>query len=553
MLKSENYIWLNDYAQQFLEKDYLLPGQTVDQRVTEICENAEAILKKPGFANKFKNYFKRGWYSFATPIWTNFGTDRGLPISCFGTYISDDSASIVTAQAEISMMSKHGGGTSAYLGKLRERGALIKGGRNGHTGGACHFAQLFNTNINVWSQGSTRRGSFAAYLDIDHGDIMEWLTIKSEGSPIQDISFGVCVPDYWLREMKAGDVYKRKVWAKVLESRNNTGYPYIIFIDTVNRNTVDVYKNNNLRINQSNLCTEIMLPNHDWWSFVCDLSSMNILYYDEWRHTDAVEMIVYFLDAVMSEFIVKAQKIAYLHRAQWFAEANRALGLGWLGWHSYLQSKGIAWESMEAKQKNVEVAKKIFIDAYTASQKMAKEYGEPELLKGYGRRHTTLIAIAPTTSSSFILGQASKSIEPFLANVIITDLAKGKFTVKNPFLERILVTRGRNDEATWDSIMKNRGSVQHLDFLSEHEKNVFKTFSEISPMEIIIQAAQRQKWIDQAQSLNLIIDPGIPVKDVNALVLKAWELEVKSLYYQFNVNAAQQVARGILACSSCEA
>jgi ribonucleoside-diphosphate reductase alpha chain len=353
--------------------------------------------------------------------------------------------------------------------------------------------------------------------------------------------------------MKAGDTDKRRIWAKVLESRNNTGYPYIIFIDTVNRNTVDVYKAKQLRIRHSNLCTEIMLPNTAWWSFVCDLSSMNILYYDDWKNTDAVEMIVYFLDAVMEEFIRKASKIAYMHRAQWFAEAHRALGLGWLGWHSYLQSKNIAWESMEAKLRNVEVAKNIFNAAYAASQKMAKEYGEPELLKGYGRRHTTLMAIAPTTSSSFILGQVSKSIEPFLANFMITDLAKGKFSIKNPYLERLLQEKGQNNERTWDFITKNRGSVQHLNCLNEHEKNVFKTFSEISPMEIIVQAAQRQKYVDQAQSLNLIIDPGIPVKDVNALILNAWELEVKSLYYQFNVNAAQQLARGILTCSSCEA
>jgi ribonucleoside-diphosphate reductase alpha chain len=549
----QGYVWLNDLSQQFLEKDYLLPGQTVDQRVTEICQTAEEILKKPGFAEKFKSYVKRGWYSFASPIWTNFGNDRGSPISCFGTYIDDDSASIVTAQAEISMMSKHGGGTSASLTNLRGRGSPIKGGRNGQTGGAVHFAQLFNSSINVWSQGSTRRGSLALYLDIDHPDIIEWLTIKSEGSPIQDTSFGVCVPDYWIREMKAGDTDKRRIWAKVLESRNNTGYPYIIFIDTVNRNTVDVYKAKQLRIRHSNLCTEIMLPNTAWWSFVCDLSSMNILYYDDWKNTDAVEMIVYFLDAVMEEFIRKASKIAYMHRAQWFAEAHRALGLGWLGWHSYLQSKNIAWESMEAKLRNVEVAKNIFNAAYAASQKMAKEYGEPELLKGYGRRHTTLMAIAPTTSSSFILGQVSKSIEPFLANFMITDLAKGKFSIKNPYLERLLQEKGQNNERTWDFITKNRGSVQHLNCLNEHEKNVFKTFSEISPMEIIVQAAQRQKYVDQAQSLNLIIDPGIPVKDVNALILNAWELEVKSLYYQFNVNAAQQLARGILTCSSCEA
>jgi ribonucleoside-diphosphate reductase alpha chain len=548
-----NYVWLNQASQQFLNEDYLTPGQTVDQRVTDIAVNAEYILQKKGFADKFKEYVRRGWFSLSTPIWTNAGTDRGFPISCFGTNIEDDSASILAAQAEISMMSKNGGGTSASFTKLRQRGALIKGGRNGRTGGPVHFAQLFNNSINVWSQGSTRRGSFAGYMDIDHADIMEWLNFKTEGNLIQDISFGVCVPDYWLREMIGGDSAKRQVWARVLESRNNTGFPYIIFIDTVNRNTVDVYKDNGLRINHSNLCTEILLPNNEIWSFVCDLASMNILYYDDWKNTDAVETIVYFLDANMSEFIKKAYNTAFMSRPVRFAQEHRALGLGWLGWHSYLQSKGIPWESMQAKQKNIEIAKNIFESAYEASRKMGKEYGMPDLLKPYGRRHSTLIAIAPTTSSSFILEQVSKSIEPFFANYVVVDLAKGKFSNKNPHLKKVLAAKGKDDYHTWNSILENSGSVQHLSCLNNEEKAIFKTFKEISPMEIIIQAAQRQKFVDQGQSLNLVIDPSIPVKDVNALILKAWELEIKTLYYQINVNAAQQLARGILSCANCEA
>ncbi len=1072
-------------SQIFLERDYLLPKQTVDQRVNIICNAAEKILGIPGFAKRFKSNFKKGWYSLSTPIWTNFGTDRGLPISCYGSSISDSMESIASTWAEICMMTKHGGGTSAIF-DLRGRGSKIRD--NGESSGAVHFMQVFDNLINTVSQGkcyiegtevltnsgfkdfreidksdklaqvdefnnvtftdkyelviedfdgdlvclededlvsikvtpnhrmvivrkgrteivlardlkfqkgdkvvlagkgrkefisdisnvndaniiqaiaslagekthsceninisheyykgkvycavvpegrlivrhngrvmvcgNTRRGNFAAYLPIDHHDIMEFLSIRSEGATIQDLSFGVCVPDYWMQEMIDGDWKKRKVWARVLECRSNTGFPYVIFIDTVNKNTVDVYKDKNLRVKHSNLCcvtgdqrvvsnrglktakqlfdeggdlvlfdnvcsvkaspmrlikkntdvykitldngmthtvtpchklkirfkkgsvfsttdvlcsdlkigdtvaiqtmkgvfgsndvcneafllglyqgdgtqtekermidlweqdfdlipivdeayqyvcdkyntqvatnkrtykvpafhecvvydsdvrkkrlsgraltklgfeknvipdwiweanersqwayvkglfytdgtvyvasskgkpiqlslanvdieflrqvqlilanlgmqssirvlrekgqtllpdgrggrklyktktcyrlivgnkndaivfdektgflsrkkitienrkyrnntkkyysvsnieyagkqdvyccevdtkshywicngiithnSEIMLPDDSEESFVCDLSSMNILYYDEWKDTDAVELLTFFLDAVMTDFINKAKEIAFMDRAVRFAERHRALGIGWLGWHSYLQSKMIAWESMEAKCHNLSIAKNIKEAAYAASRKLAEMYGEPEVLKGYGRRNTTLLAIAPTKSSAFILGQVSEGIEPHKTNYYIKDLQKGKFTIKNDYLQKLLESKGCDTEEIWDSILKHGGSVQHLSCLNSQEKSVFKTFSEISPKEIIIQAAQRQKFIDQSQSLNLMIDGTIPAKDVNALMIEAWQLGVKSLYYQMSVNAAQAFSRSILTCTSCE-
>lgn len=544
------YRWLTESSQVFLERDYLEGGQTVDQRVDEICAAAEKTLNKPGFAKAFKENIEKGWYSLSTPIWTNYGNDRGLPISCFGSYMSDDTASIALTHAEVMMMTKHGGGTSAFFGSLRGRGEKIR--KNGESSGSVHFMQLFDLVINIVSQGRTRRGNFAAYLNIDHKDIMEFLAIRSEGNAIQDLSFGVVVPDAWMTDMIAGDKDKRKVWARVLECRSNTGFPYIMFGDTVNNNTVDCYKDKNLRITHSNLCSEIMLPDNDEESFVCDLSSMNIFHYDEWKDTNAVQLLAYFLDAVMEEFIEKASKIEFLHRAVRFAKRHRALGIGWIGWHSFLQSKSIAFESMEAKLLNVEVAKRIKTEAYAASEQMAKEYGEPEVLEGYGRRNTTLLAIAPTKSSAFILGQVSEGIEPHRTNHYIKDLQKGKFTVKNAQLEEVLEKKGKNTTEVWTNILKAGGSVQHLDFLSEHEKNVFKTFAEISPKEIIIQASARQKFIDQSQSLNLMIHPSIPIKDVNALIIEAWQLGVKSLYYQISVNAAQAFSRNILSCASCE-
>jgi ribonucleoside-diphosphate reductase alpha chain len=543
------YIWLNELSQQFLDRDYLV-SQTVDERVDIICNEAERLLNKPGFAQRFKENIKKGWYSLSTPIWTNFGNDRGLPISCFGSYIDDTMESIAFTWSEVCMMTKHGGGTSGYFGNLRPRGSRIRD--NGESSGAVHFMQAFDNLINVVSQGKTRRGNFAAYLPIDHSDIMEFLQIRSEGASIQDLSYGVTVPDYWMEEMIAGDSDKRKVWAKVLESRSSIGFPYIVFIDNANNNAPDCYKDKGMKINQSNLCTEIFLSNKIDESFVCDLSSMNILYYDDWKDTDAVELMAYFLDAVMTEFIEKAKKIEFMERTVNFAERHRALGIGWLGWHSYLQSKMIPWESMEAKFANIAVAKTIQEASYKASQKMAEEYGEPEVCNGYGRRNTTLMAIAPTKSSAFILGQVSEGIEPERTNIFIKDLQKGKFTIKNRYLIKLLEEKGLNTDEVWTDILKHGGSVQHLEFLSENERNVFKTFAEISPKEVIIQAAQRQKYIDQGQSLNLMIHPSIPTKDVNALIIEAWKLGVKSLYYQISVNAAQAFSRNILSCASCE-
>lgn len=391
-----DYRWLNQDSQAFLENGYLLPGQTVDERVTIIANTAEKILNLPGYAAKFKEYFKKGWFSLSTPIWCNFGHKRGMPISCFGSYITDDLVSILNTHAEVGMMSKVGGGTSAFFGNLRHRGAPITD--NGESFGSVHFMRLFDNLINIVSQGNTRRGNFAAYLPIEHPDIEEFLDIRKEGNPIQDLYTGVTVTDQFMEEMIAGDAQKRKVWAKIIESRTNTGFPYIVFIDTTNKNTVDVYKDKGMKITHSNLCSEIKLPDNETESFVCDLSSMNILYFDEWKDTDAVEVLTFLLDAVMTEFIQKAENVPHMQRAVKFARRHRALGIGWLGWHSYLQSKMIAFESMDAKMNNILVAKTIQDQAWAASKKLAEMYGEPELLEGYGRRNTTLTAIAPTKS-----------------------------------------------------------------------------------------------------------------------------------------------------------
>lgn len=547
------WYWLNDNSRLFLERGYLLPGQTPEERISIIGAKAEKILNRPGFEKKFTEYMSKGWISLASPVWANFGAARGLPISCFGSYLDDSMASILLTQAEMGMMSKMGGGCSGYFGALRPRGSEITD--NGSSSGAVHFMQLFETLVDVVSQGHIRRGHVSPYLPVEHADINEFLEIGMEGNPIQKLTHGVTVGDEWMNEMIAGDEAKRAIWAKVIQRRGQMGYPYIMYTDNANNHTVDVYKDKGLRIYASNMCTEIMLPSSPEWSFVCCLSSVNLLHYDAWKDTDLIETMIAFLDAVMSEFIEKLEALrdhadadkrlgfTFMERAYNFAKANRALGLGVLGYHSYLQANTIPFESEKAKAINVEMFKNIREHADGATKELAKEFGEPEVLKGYGRRNTTLLSIAPTTSSAFILGQVSQGIEPVWSNCYTKDVQKMKTTLKNPFLVDLIVAKGKDTKDVWDSIRDNDGSVQHLDFLSDEEKATFRTFAEIDQNAVIEQAAERQEYIDQGQSLNIMVPPDIPVKEINQLYIKAWKLGIKSLYYQHSMNAAQQLSR----------
>ncbi|MBS6672821.1 MAG: ribonucleoside-diphosphate reductase subunit alpha [Haemophilus paraphrohaemolyticus] len=545
-----DFAWLNEDSRLFLQRGYLLEGTTALDRIRYIAEHAERKLGIEGYADKFYHYMARGYFSLSSPIWSNFGLDRGLPISCFGSYIGDSIHEIMETTAEVGMMSKIGGGTSGYFGDIRPRGSAIK--NNGKSDGSFNFSKLFDTVIDVISQGTSRKGQFAGYIDIEHGDIDEWLDIHTEGNPIQLMYYGVCVGHDWLESMKSGDPYKRQLWAKLLQRKTETGIPYLFFKDNANAGRPDVYKDKNMTVHASNLCTEIMLPSSSDESFVCCLSSMNLLYFDEWKDTDAPEVLTYFLDVVMSEFIEKSNEIPFLHRANKFARRHRALGLGVLGWHSYLQANNIAFDSFQAMQKNNEVFRTLQEKTLKASQELAKRFGEPEILKGYGRRNTTLMSIAPTKSSSFILGSVSPSVEPFKSNYYVKDLAKIKTVYKNPFLEKLLKEKGLDNEEIWESILHNDGSVQHLAQLTDEEKEVFKTFSEISQLSVIQQAAQRQKYIDQGQSINIMVHPATPAKDLNQLYLTAEELGLKSIYYQYSMSAAQVFNRNLLSCSSCE-
>ena len=545
-----DFSWLNEDSRLFLQRGYLLDGTTPEARIRAIAAHAGNILQDDTFAERFHHYMARGYYSLSSPIWSNFGLSRGLPISCFGSYIGDSIYDIMRTTAEVGMMSKIGGGTSAYFGAIRPRGSDIS--NNGKSDGSFNFSKLFDTIIDVISQGTSRKGQFAGYIDIDHGDIDEWLDIHTEGNPIQLMYYGVCISNAWLESMKAGDPEKRRVWAKVLQRKAETGIPYLFFKDNANAGRPDVYKDRNMTVYASNLCTEIMLPASDEESFVCCLSSMNLLYFDEWKHTDAPELLTQFLDAVMSEFIEKSAEIPFLDRAHRFAKRHRALGLGVLGWHSYLQANRIAFDSFAAMQKNNEIFQLLQQKTLAASKALAAKFGEPELLQGYGRRNTTLLSIAPTKSSSFILGSVSPSVEPFKSNYHVKDLAKIKTTYKNPFLVELLKEKGIDNEKTWESILLNDGSVQHLAALTDEEKEIYKTFAEISQLAVIQQAAQRQKYIDQGQSINVMIHPDTPTRDINQLYLTAAELGLKSIYYQHSMSAAQRFNRNLLNCSSCE-
>ena len=834
-----NYYWLNDEARTFLSRGYI--SESAEDRIKEIATKAEEYLGIEGFAEKFETYMAKGYYSLSTPVWINFGKNKGLPISCYGSNVPDTMNGILDTAREIGLMSKYGGGTSAYLGNLRPRGTAISTG--GHADGPVHYAMLYDTVVDVCKQSEARRGACAVYLPLEHKDIDEFLNIATEGNPIQNLQYGVSVSDQWLQEMKNGDTEKRKKWAKVIQRRSEIGFPYILFKDNANNNTP--YKDLNMEITASNLCltadqrvltskgyltvkeleaecnelvlfngqekvmaspmllrdsnseilkityangmtqkvspnhgiavindtekgiqrveakdlkigdyvatqtqkglfgdlnmseeafllgsyqskiqlrrmdciqaplaldtekpeipswlwisteetvwsylngllcahgivsgvdtdylelyyldthrdflaelqilftnlglschlehveqqdkpekranlswyrlvfntkkdlslidekthilchrqidveniknkeesesrtrvwyiekldnepvycptvfndehifvsnglktfncSEIMLPTDHENSFVCCIGSINLLHWDEIENTDAVETYIQFLNAVMDEFIVKSNGLHGMERANNFAKNHRAIGLGVLGYHSFLQSKLIPFESLKAKYYNNHIFKTIRERSENTSMALYESNPSKYACIRPGYANTTLIAIAPTKSSSFILGQVSMGIEPIKSNYFVKDLAKIRTIYKNPYLLGELEKYGLNNEQTWDSIMVKDGSVQHLDFPT---KEVFKTFLEISPKEIVLQAAQRQKYIDQSQSLNLMIHPSISAKDINQLYLYAHEEGVKTLYYQYSQNSAQAFARNILECVNCE-
>ena len=545
-----DWYWLNEPSQAFLRNGYVPEDVDIKDHFQLMANKLEKILKRPGYAERFMFHVTKGHYLLATPNITNFLDERLSAISCFGSYVGDSVSDLLFTDAEIGMMSKTGGGTSAYVGDVRPKGSPISGG--GFADGPDRFT-LRLQDTTGWINQSNRRGKVAVYQDVRHKDINTHLSIMDRTSPIQEVPFAVAIDDEWMREMIEGKAEFRDIWAKIIKKKFEKGYPYLFWKDAANRAAPEIYGMTYREIHNTNLCTEIMLSNSIRESFVCCIAAMNLVHFDEWKDTDAIEILVYALDAFLEDFISKNEDEILMQRAVNFAKNQRAIGVGFSGWHSYLQRNMIAIESFEAKMKNVTIFQLLQKQTLAASIKMAQEYGRAPIFDGTDieRRHVTLMAGAPNTSSGFIFGQWTQSIEPEYSNYYIKAVAKMKYTQRNYFLTLLLKEKGFDTDEVWSSILQKNGSVQHLEFLDEHEKAVFKTFIEISPMELLIQQSQRQKYVDQGISFNTMIPFGTPAKDVSDYYIKAWELGLKSNYYQLNQNAAQVFTRSIMSCEAC--
>ena len=525
--------WLTDHGLKTLQAGYLLPDETPKGMWQRISSAAAERLQKPEMTERFFDLFWKNWLCPATPVATNMGTKRGLPISCFSAYIPDSVDGIMTSMHEIAMLSKHGGGIGSYYGALRPRGSKIKG--NGKTDGIVPFLKILDSTISGISQGGVRRGAAAAYLPIEHGDYDEFVNIRKPHGDVNrqclNLHHGVTVGDEFMEKVIKGDKKSREKWRELLKTRMETGEPYIMFRDSVNRHRPECYKQNGLEVSTSQLCSEIVLFNDELHTFVCCLSSMNLARWDEWKDTDAIQVATWFLDGVMTEFIDRAKQIPGFENAVRFSEKSRALGLGVLGWHSLLQSKMFSMDSFDAYMLNNVIFKKLREEAEKATADLAAEYGEPEWCKGFNRRNTHLLACAPTASNSIISGDQSAGIEPYAANAFSHKTAKGTFLQKNRFLEKLLEDKEMNTIEVWRSIITNEGSVQQLDFLSEEEKAVFLTAREMNMFTLIKLAGARQKWLDQTQSLNLFFPANASADYLNKVHLEAWKSGVQTLYY----------------------
>jgi ribonucleoside-diphosphate reductase alpha chain len=536
MIKGVDYPeWLTEAGLKTLKNGYLLDGENVFDMYRRISSAAAKRINMPELEERFYEVLVNNWLCPATPVAANLGTDRGLPISCFGIDTPDSVDGIYKTVHEMAMLSKHGGGVGVGMSRIRGRGAKIKNGRNGASEGVVPWAKVFDSATIATSQGNVRRGASSVNLHVDHIDIEEFLRIRRQVGDVnrQCLNLNQCVvvSDKFMQRVENGDKEARKLWVEILKTRLETGEPYIMFEDTVNKANPQCYKERGLNVSMTNICSEITLHTDELHSFVCCLSSLNVAKWDEWKDTDLPELAVYFLDGVIAEFIEKAKHLPGFERSVRFAEKSRAIGIGVLGWHTLLQSKMIPFDSFSAMQLNASIFKNIRDQADKASRAMAISHGEPEWCVGSGRRHTHLMAIAPTRSNSIISGEVSYGIEPIPANAYADKTAKGVFLIKNPTFESLVKAKEQDKPEVWKSIVTNGGSVQHLEFLSEEEKKVFLTAREINQMALIRQASQRQKFIDQAQSLNLFFAANVDPAWFHNVHMEAWRLGVKTLYY----------------------
>jgi len=572
-----------------ISNGYLLEGETPKDAYWRVATTVAKRLQKPEMASKFFDYIWKGWLNLASPVLSNTGTERGLPISCFGIDVADSIADIGGKNLEMMLLAKHGGGVGIGVNQIRPAGATIRG--NGTSDGVVPFCKIFDSTILATNQGSVRRGAASVNMDIEHKDFWEWLEIREPKGDVnrQSLNLHQCVvvPDGFMQKIKQGDKEARKRWAAVLRKRRATGEPYIMFKGNVNNASPEAYKQNGLKVYMTNICSEIALHTDENHSFVCCLSSLNLAKYDEWKDTDLIYTATWFLDGVLEEFIQKAKYMRGFENSIRSAEKGRALGLGVLGWHTYLQDRNIPFEGLSAQFETRKIFSELKTESEKASRDMAKEYGEPLWCVGTGMRNTHLRAVAPTVSNSKLSGNVSPGIEPWAANVFTEQTAKGTFIRKNNTLEVALEKIGKNSKETWDKILEDGGSVQGIDWMDEYYvkhgevidgekgkpvhreelntlsnqddfipmKDVFRTFKEINQMELVRQAGVRQQYVDQAVSLNLAFPNTADPKFINQVHLEAYDQGIKTLYYM----RTESVLRGDIAsratdpdCLSCD-
>lgn len=580
-------VWGNtEIYTKTISKGYLLQGETPKDAYWRVATAVAKRLKKPELASKFFDYIWKGWLNLATPVLSNTGTERGLPISCFGIDVGDSIDEIGTKNRELMLLAKHGGGVGIGVNMIRPAGTVIS--QNGTSDGVVPFIKIYDSSILATNQGSVRRGAASVNIDIEHGDFWEWLEIREPKGDVnrQALNMHQCVvvSDDFMDKLEMGDKDARKRWAAVLRKRKATGEPYIMYKGNVNRQGPEAYKKNNLKVYMTNICSEITLHTDENHSFVCCLSSLNLAKYDEWKNTDLVYTATWFLDGVLEEFIHRAKYMRGFENSVRSAERGRALGLGVLGWHTYLQERNIPFEGLLAQFETRKIFSQLQIESERASRDMAREYGEPLWCVGTGMRNTHLRAIAPTVSNSKLSGNVSAGIEPWAANVFTEQTAKGTFIRKNPSLEALLKKMGKNNKETWDRILEDGGSVQGLDFLDDYmlkigetdlkkavvkkdsidpkdmdlyvsAKDVFLTFKEINQLDLIKQAGIRQQYVDQSVSLNLAFPNEVDPKFINQVHLEAYKQGIKTLYYM----RTESVLRGDIAnramnpdCLSCD-
>lgn len=551
--------WMNDEGLRTLEGGYMLPSETPIDMYKRVATAASQYYlgKEDYWAQRFFDVMWKNWLCPASPILSNLGSNRGFPISCNSIHVGDSVSSIFQKNHELAMLSKNGAGVGIYLGDVRGRGASIKG--NGFSEGIIPWSKVYDTTTVSVNQGSTRRGASAVYLPIEHNDIEEFINIRRPTGDINrrclNLNHGICISDDWMKSMINGNKAKRLLWSEILKARVETGEPYMFFTDNVNRQNPACYIANGLSVKTSNICSEIFLHTDPDHSFVCCLSSLNLVRWDEWKDTDVVNVAVRFLDAVIEEYIRKSENVPGMEASRLSAIKGRAIGIGVLGWHSLLQENMIPFDSFEAMRLNGQIFRTMRMKAEDETKLMAIELGEPEWCKGHNRRNTHLLAVAPTVSNSTISGGYSAGIEPLSANIFSQKSAKGTFIRKNISLEKLLTNKNKNDKDVWSSIIVNDGSVQHLDFLSIEEKLVFLTAREINQHAIVKQAGQRQKWIDQGQSVNLFFSSNADAKYIHEVHIAAWENELKSLYYlrATGLLKGDMASRSKDECAACEA